>query len=253
MSELVRTLQEAVLSGPVLVGAPVAALAGLVSFASPCVLPLVPGYLGYVSGLGGEQAPGRGRRLLAGSVLFVLGFAVVFVLAGFVAGAAGDLLMRWQEPLTRVLGVVVIAMGLVFLGVLPGSGTERRIRWRPAAGVAGAPLLGVVFGLGWAPCIGPVFSAVAALSLSSGGATRGAALAFAYALGLGLPFVLAAVAIGRGMDALGPLRRHRRTITRAGAAVLVVVGLLLVTGVWSDWMDAIRAWMQGDSGFRTVI
>jgi cytochrome c-type biogenesis protein len=253
VSELVRVLQEAVLSGPVLVGAPVAALAGLVSFASPCVLPLVPGYLGYVSGLGGEHSPGRGRRLLAGSVLFVLGFAAVFVVAGFVAGAAGDLLVRWQEPLSRVLGVVVIVMGLVFLGVVPGNDTERRVRWRPAAGIAGAPLLGAVFGIGWAPCIGPVFSAVAALSLSSGGAARGAVLARAYALGLGLPFVVAAVGIGRGMDALGPLRRHRRTIVRGGAAVLVAVGLLLVTGVWSDWMDAVRAWMQGESGFRTVI
>lgn len=253
MADLIRSLQDAVLSGPVLLGVPVAVLAGLVSFASPCVLPLVPGYLGYVSGLGADDGPGRRRRLLVGSILFVVGFAVVFVLVGFVAGAVGDLLLRWQEPITRVLGVVVVVMGLVFAGWAPGAHLEARVGWRPAAGLAGAPLLGAVFGLGWAPCIGPVFSAVAALSLSSGGAARGALLALAYALGLGIPFVLGALALARGGEAFGFLRRHRLGVARAGAVVLVLVGLLLVSGVWSDWMDAVRVWMQGENGFRTVI
>ncbi len=246
-------LSRQVLSGPLLVGLPIAALAGIVSFASPCVLPLVPGYLGYVTGLTGVQ-PDRQRRslVLAGALLFVLGFSVVYVLVGFTAGTLGGLLLQWQRPISRVLGVVVIVMGLMFLGVLPGSGVDRRIDWRPRAGLAGAPVLGMVFGLGWAPCIGPVFSAVALLSVSTGGATRGALLALAYCLGLGLPFVLVAAGLGRGR-ALGWIRRHRRGISRFGGGMLVLVGLLLVSGLWTSWIDTVRLWIEQGADFRTVI
>lgn len=250
-------LSEQVLSGPMVAALPIALLAGLVSFASPCVLPLVPGYLGYVGGLTGVSAaaagPRRSWRVLLGASLFVLGFSLVFVVIGFTAGGLGDLLYRWNDVVSRVLGVVVLLMGLVFLGWVPGGASERRLSWRPAAGLAGAPLLGVVFGLGWAPCIGPVFSAVAALGLQSGGAGRGAVLALAYCLGLGVPFLLVAAGLDRNRRALDLLRRHRRGISRAGGAMLVVVGLLLVTGVWTTWIDALRLWIEGDSGFRTVI
>lgn len=246
-------LSDQVLNGSVLLALPIALLAGLVSFASPCVLPLVPGYLGYVTGLTGVGL-GRKRRshVFAGALLFVLGFSLVFVLIGFTAGAAGALLVTYSDAISRVLGVVVIVMGLMFLGVLPGSGLDRRVDWRPRAGLAGAPLLGVVFGLGWAPCIGPVFSAVVALSLQQGGAARGAVLAVAYSLGLGLPFLLVAVGLGRSR-VLDVMRAHKRGIARAGGVMLVLVGLLLVSGVWTTWVDAIRIWVEGDGGFRTVI
>lgn len=247
-------LSEQVLSGSLLAALPIAALAGLVSFASPCVLPLVPGYLGYVTGLSGVDL-GRQRRwrVLLGALLFVLGFSVVFVLVGFTAGGLGELLFRWSDQIARVLGVLVVAMGLVFLGWVPGGSSEKRLPWRPAAGLAGAPVLGVVFGLGWAPCIGPVFSAVALLSVQTGGAGRGAVLALAYCLGLGLPFVLVAAGLGRSGRVLDLLRAHRRGISRFGGGMLVVVGLLLVSGVWTQWVDAVRIWIEGESGFRTLI
>lgn len=243
-------LSRQVLDGPLLVGLPIAALAGLVSFASPCVLPLVPGFLGYVSGLTGVDLERQRRgRLLLGAGLFVLGFSVVFVVAGFTAGTVGDLLIRWQAPLSRVLGALVVVLGLVFLGVLPGGGSDRRLDWRPRAGLAGAPLLGIVFGLGWAPCIGPVFSAVALLGVTSGGAGRGALLAFAYCLGLGLPFMLVAGGLG-GQRMVAWLRTHRVAVGRFGGGVLVVVGLLLMTGWWTTWIDTVRGWL---GGFETVI
>ncbi len=247
-------LSEQVLNGSLLAALPIAMLAGLVSFASPCVLPLVPGYLGYVTGLSGVDL-GRQRRwrVLTGAMLFVLGFSVVFVLAGFTAGGLGSLLFRWSDEIARVLGVLVIAMGLVFLGWVPGGSSQKRLSWRPAAGLAGAPVLGVVFGLGWAPCIGPVFSAVALLSLQTGGAGRGAVLALAYCLGLGLPFLMVAAGLGRSTRVLDLLRAHRRGISRFGGGMLVLVGLLLVSGVWTQWVDAVRIWIEGESGFRTVI
>ncbi len=247
-------LSEQVLSGSLLAALPIAMLAGLVSFASPCVLPLVPGYLGYVTGLSGVDLERQRRwRVLLGALLFVVGFSVVFVLVGFTAGGLGEVLFRWSDEIARVLGVLVVAMGLVFLGWVPGGSSEKRLPWRPAAGLAGAPVLGVVFGLGWAPCIGPVFSAVALLSVQTGGAGRGAVLALAYCLGLGLPFVLVAAGLGRSGRVLDLLRAHRRGISRFGGGMLVVVGLLLVSGVWTEWVDAVRIWIEGDSGFRTII
>lgn len=238
-------------SGPLLLALPVAALAGVVSFASPCVLPLVPGYLGYVTGLSGEALERQRRsRMVLGALLFVLGFTAVFVALGAAFGGLGGLLQRWGPELTRVLGVLVIVMGLVFLGVAPALQRERRLRWRPAAGLAGAPMLGVVFGLGWAPCIGPTLAAVLGLTLQQGSAARGAALTVAYSLGLGLPFLLAAAGLGRGVRSLDSLRRHRVAISRSGGAMLVVVGVLLVTGVWTSWMNALQVTI---GGFETVI
>jgi cytochrome c-type biogenesis protein len=148
------------------------------------------------------------------------------------------------------MGLAVVAMGLVFLGVLPGAGREVRVRWRPAAGLAGAPLLGVVFGLGWTPCIGPTLAAVLTLATDAGTAWRGALLTLVYCLGLGLPFVLVALGLGRGARALDVLRRHRLAVARTGGAALVVVGVLLVTGVWSAWMSGLQG---GIAGFETVV
>jgi cytochrome c-type biogenesis protein len=251
VNDLGETLARTVTSGPLLLALPVAVLAGLVSFASPCVLPLVPGYLGYVTGLTGvELEKQRRSRMVLGATLFVLGFTVVFMAIGVLAGTLGAALQRWDDVISRVMGVVVIAMGLVFLGVVPALQRGRQLRIRPAAGLAGAPVLGVVFGLGWAPCIGPVFAAVLALTLDSAGAARGAVLAFAYCLGLGVPFVLVALGFSRGMRAMDVLRRHRVAIARFGGGLLVVVGLLLVTGVWTAWVDALRVPI---SGFETVI
>jgi cytochrome c-type biogenesis protein len=221
----------------------VSALAGLVSFASPCVLPLVPGYLGYVTGLTGVELERQRRgRMLTGAVLFVLGFTVVFVALSAAAGGVGGTLLGHRLWLTRVLGAVTIALGLVFVGILPGSERQWSVRWRPAAGLAGAPLLGAVFGLGWAPCIGPTLGAVLVLATSDHHAsvTRGATLATAYCIGLGLPFLLTALAFGRMARVLGVLRRHQRAVQVAGGVLLVAVGVLLVTGLWTDLVSDIQ-------------
>jgi cytochrome c-type biogenesis protein len=228
--------------------------AGFVSFASPCVLPLVPGFLGYVTGLSDVALEKRGRgRLLLGALLFVLGFSVVFIAVSATASAVGAALFAHRLLLMRLGGVVVIALALVFLGL--GSQRTWQPSWRPAAGLAGAPLLGVVFGLGMSPCTGPTFAAILALTvpLSGGGSgvARGVVLAVAYSLGLGLPFLLIAGGYSRAGRASGWLRRHHRAIQVVGGVLLFAVGLLLVTGVW----DTLTAQLQSRlvSGFETVI
>ncbi|WP_265520995.1 cytochrome c biogenesis CcdA family protein [Oerskovia flava] len=247
---------------------PVALLAGLVSFASPCVLPLVPGYVGYVSGMaaanagpapagpggtarGGSTgtavataAPARGRVLL-GVGLFVGGFTLVFVLLMTAAGAVGVHLLRWEDVITRVLGVVVILMGLAFLGAVPFLQRERRFHPSPRAGLWGAPLLGIVFGLGWTPCLGPTLVAVQALALDEASAGRGALLGVAYCLGLGVPFLLIALGLQSSQRMLGFLRRHRLAIMRFGGAMLVLIGLALVTGLWSLLTGVVQGWLDG--------
>jgi cytochrome c-type biogenesis protein len=224
-----------VLDGSLLLAVPIAVLAGLVSFASPCVLPLVPGYLGYVTGLTGVDLEAQRRsRMLLGVLLFVAGFTVVFVAMGWLAGAAGDALQEHRDGLSRLLGALIIVLGLVFVGLVPQLSGTRRLDVRPTAGLVGAPLLGVVFGLGWTPCIGPTLGAIIALSGEYGDARRGALLAFFYCLGLGLPFLAAALAYRRAMSAFDVLRRHRVAITRAGGVMLVLIGVLLVTGIWGD-------------------
>ncbi|MFB9251335.1 cytochrome c biogenesis CcdA family protein [Sphaerisporangium melleum] len=235
------------MAGSLLLALPIALVAGLVSFLSPCVLPLVPGYLSYVTGMSGD--PRRGP-MVAGSALFVLGFSVVFVAGGALFGGLGALLLGNSEVITRVLGALTIVLGLAFLGLLPGLQRDVRIHRFPAAGIAGAPLLGVVFGLGWTPCIGPTLSAVLTLSLDQASAVRGAVLAFAYALGLGVPFVLAALAYRKAIQTFAAVRRHSRLITRAGGAMLVVVGVLLVTGLWGQFIAGIQGWV---GAFEPVI
>src|SRR5436190_7233796 len=201
-------------SGSLLLAVPVAMVAGLVSFFSPCVVPLLPGYLSYATGLSGaDLADARRGRMLTGSLLFVLGFSFVFVSYGALIGAVGEWLFRYERPITIALGVLTILLGLVFLGVVPWMQRDWRIHQVPAVGLAAAPLLGILFGLGWAPCIGPTLTAVTALALNEGSAARGALLSFVYCLGLGLPFIIAALAYRRMLGTIGWVRRHQQWVT----------------------------------------
>ena len=244
---------ETVTSGSLIVALSIAFAAGIVAFLSPCVLPLAPGYVSYVTGLTGAELAdptGRRGRVLLGSLLFVLGFSIVFVSYGVAFGSIGSVLLQYQEPINRVLGVIVIVMGLVFLGVIPGMQREWRLHRAPTWGVAGAPLLGIIFGLGWSPCIGPTLTAVQSLAFTEASATRGAALSMAYCLGLGLPFVALAVAFSRTAGALGWVKRNYEWVMRIGGAMLIVIGLLLVTGAWTSFTIWLRVTMPG---FETVL
>jgi cytochrome c-type biogenesis protein len=221
-------------SGSLVLAIPVALVAGLVSFFSPCVVPLLPGYLSYATGLSGADLEHAKRgRMVLGSLLFVLGFTAVFVAFGIVFGEIGSRLVEYQRPITVVLGVVTIVLGLAFAGLIPGLQRDWRIHKVPAVGLAAAPLLGVVFGLGWTPCVGPTLGAITTLSINEATPGRGALLSGVYALGLGLPFILAALAYRRMLGAFALIRRHQQWVTRVGGLMLVVVGILLVTGWWS--------------------
>lgn len=273
---MIASVAQTVASGSLLLALPVALLAGLVSFASPCVLPLVPGYLGYLGGMGagtvggGSAGAGTGtlargtapasasgvaalpvavgvvaprstagevadrRRLLLGVGLFVAGFSSVFVVLGVLAGGLGVTVARWQDPITRVLGVLVVLLGLAFVGLVPALSAERRLHLAPRAGLWGAPLLGVTFGLGWTPCIGPTLAAILTLALSDGSAARGGLLAAVFCLGLGLPFVALALGLSRSQRAMHWLRRHRLGVQRAGGGLLVLLGIAMVAGVWGE-------------------
>ena len=238
-------------SGSLLFAFPVAFAAGLIAFLSPCVLPLAPGYVSFVTGLtGAELADGRKSRMLLGSVLFVLGFSVVFVSFGAFFGGVGSVLLQYQDVITRVLGVMVIIMGLAFMGLIPGLQREWRIHRLPNWGVAGAPLLGVLFGLGWTPCIGPTLAAVQTLAFTEASALRGALLSFVYCLGLGLPFVLLAVLFSRTARALAWVKGHYLLVMRIGGGMLVIVGVLLVTGAWTDFTIWLRTSIPN---FETVL
>ncbi|MDQ1626023.1 MAG: cytochrome c-type biosis protein [Actinomycetota bacterium] len=230
--------------GSLVLALPLAALAGLVSFLSPCVLPLVPGYLSYVTGLTGVDLADRSRgRLVLGASLFVAGFTAVFVSAGVLVGSVGSFLVDHERLLQRVLGGLTILLGLAFMGVLPVFQRELRVHRRPVIGLAGAPMLGVLFGLGWTPCIGPTLGAVLTLAGTEGSAARGGVLAVAYCLGLGLPFVVTALAFRRAMGAFGWVKRHYVWVMRLGGGLLVAIGLLLVTGAWNDITVAMRVWV----------
>ena len=244
----------AITSGALPLAILVAVAAGFVSFASPCVLPLVPGFLGYVTGLSGVSLEQRGRgRLMLGALLFVLGFSLVFIAVAVTVSAAGTLLKEHQSALMRVGGVIVILMALMFLG----SSRLGALRpgWKPAAGLAGAPLLGMVFGLGWAPCTGPTFGAIIAMSTALSGdqhvITRGIGLAVAYSVGLGLPFLLIAGGYSRAGLASRWLREHYRGIQITGGVLLLVVGLLLVTGLWEIVTTSMQSRLVDQ--FRTVL
>lgn len=246
-------IQEVVTSGALWIALSVAFAAGVVAFLSPCVLPLAPGYVSYITGLtGSELADTRGRRgqVLAGSLLFVLGFSVVFVSYGVLFGGAGSLLLEYADIINRVLGVLVIVMGLAFMGLIPGLQREWRMHRAPRWGVAGAPVLGLLFGLGWTPCIGPTLTAVQTLAFTEASALRGAILSFAYCLGLGLPFVLLALAFSRMARAIGWVREHYVWVMRIGGGMLVVVGALLVTGLWTDFTVWLRVQVPG---FETAL
>jgi cytochrome c-type biogenesis protein len=241
---------EVVLSGQLLLAIPIALLAGLVSFASPCVLPLVPGYLAYVGGISeagagaGDRKAGR-RRMLLGIALFILGFSVIFLAYSAAFGALGTWLIVWQDLVTRIMGVVVIALGLVFIGQFSFLQRTFKPSWRPATGLAGAPILGVVFGLGWTPCIGPTLGAIQALSLTSGSAWSGVLLGLFYCIGLGLPFLLVALGLNWVTSSVKFLKRHIRTINIVGGVVLVAIGILMVSGLWTIWIYEMQAVING--------
>lgn len=233
--------QQTVMDGSMLLAVPVALLAGLVSFFSPCVVPLLPGYLSYMTGLSGADLGSKQRgRMVAGALLFVLGFSVIFVLLGAASGAIGIWLFEYQRILTIVLGMLTIVVGLVFMGVLPFLQRDLRVHKVPAVGLAAAPMLGALFGFGWTPCLGPTLTALYAMVGLEGSVTRGVALSLVYCFGLGLPFVLAALAYRRMLGAVSWVRRHQRWVTALGGLMLVVVGLLLVTGWWDVLVDEIR-------------
>ncbi|MCD9200055.1 cytochrome c biogenesis CcdA family protein [Aeromicrobium wangtongii] len=240
--------QDTVYSGNLLLAVPVAALAGLVSFFSPCVLPLLPGYLSYVSGVAAQDLESARRgRLLAGAVLFVLGFSTVFVLGGALFGSIGLELRRYQDTLSLIAGILVIVVGLAFIGFVPLLQREVRVHAVPAVGLAIAPLLGVFFGVGWIPCVGPTLTAVLGLSMATDDTTasRGAVLALVYCLGLGIPFVLAALGFGRFMTAVSWFRRHQRAVSVTGGVLLIAVGVMLVTGLWDDLVGEMQTWVTG--------
>ena len=238
--------QRTVISGPLLFAAGVAALVGVVGFLSPCVLPLVPGYLAYIAGLSGADGRVQRRgRMAMGALLFVSGFTAVFVATGALFGALGSAIADHRVGLERGFGAVTIVMGVVFMGGLPVLQRERKVHVLPALGLFGAPLLGLTFGLAWTPCLTPTFTAVYSLAASQATAGRGAVLSVAYSLGLGVPFVLVALGMARVTRTLDIVRRHARLVSRFGGALLLVLGVLLLTGMWDQWMNELRASFGG--------
>lgn len=276
-----ETFAELARSGPLLLALGAAALAGLVSFLSPCVLPLVPGYLSYVTGLAGADlesgatapeeegratggtgegvavatrtarpAPPRAvkGRVLAGTLLFVTGFTAVFTLTAVLFASIGGVFFTHRRALQIGVGVLIILLGLAFLGLVPGMQREFRIQRLPAAGLLGAPVFGGVFALSWLPCTGPTLGAVLGLATVSGQADRAVLLAVAYCFGLGLPFVAFGLGFRRMLGLFKAVRRNSRWVTRLGGALLILVGLALVTGGWQSFL----IWLQATVGVGEV-
>lgn len=235
---------ELILSGSMLVAIPIAVLAGIVTFISPCVLPLVPGYLGYVSGTAATKT-----KVVFGAVLFVLGFTAVFVSLGVLAGTAGLLFMANNTWVQLILGAMVVLFGLALIGQFAFLQRTIKVPFSPKVGLAGAPLLGVVFAFGWTPCIGPTLSAVLVLASDSSDPLRGGVLATAYSLGMGLPFIAIAAGFSWATKSVAFVKRHLRTFNLIGGALLIVIGILLMTGLW----NAFNSWLQVVIGGYTVI
>ncbi|WP_431709977.1 cytochrome c biogenesis CcdA family protein [Glutamicibacter uratoxydans] len=239
---------EIVLDGSLLLAAPVAIIAGLVSFLSPCVLPLVPGYLGYVTGLTGADLKDHRRgRVLGGVLLFIAGFSVVFISAGVLFSQLTAWLHFNGAWVTQLLGLVVIFMGVVFMGGISFMQRDRKIHSRPKAGLWGAPVLGFTFGLGWAPCIGPTLSAVLIMSTGAdANVARGGLLTLFYCVGLGVPFILIALGMRRGMGAMGFFRQHQLAIMRFGGGMLILLGVVMTTGLWGSWVAELQNWFANE-------
>lgn len=244
--------QDTALSGSLVLALPVALLAGLISFFSPCVIPLLPGYLSYATGLSGADLEGAKRsRLVTGAVLFVLGFSLVFILLGSLTGAAGAWLFTHTRQLNVVLGVITILLGVAFLGGIGFLQRDWRIHRVPAVGLAAAPLLGFLFGVGWTPCVGPTLAAINVLSVNEATAARGAVLSGVFALGLGLPFIAAAFAYRRMLRAFAVVRRHQVLVMRIGGGMMIAVGLLLVSGWWDVIVQELQT--QVIQGFEPTL
>lgn len=240
-------LQDLVGDGQLLVASLISIAAGLLSFLSPCVLPLVPGYLAYV-GSTATSAPGdraARSRVVLGALLFVAGFTAVLVAFLAAAGTVGVWLLEWESLITRIMGVFVILMGLVFIGLFSRMQTTRKLRLKPRFGLVGAPLLGAVFAIGWTPCMGPTLTVIMGLSLQQGSVGRSVVLALCYCIGLGLPFVVAAFGFGWMTRTMTFFKRHIRAVNLIGGVLLILIGLLMVTGLWSRMMYALQAVIGG--------
>ncbi|MGK0721378.1 cytochrome c biogenesis CcdA family protein [Leucobacter sp. W1478] len=240
-------IQEVVADGQLLIAASIALLAGIISFASPCVLPLVPGYLAYVGGVSGVDAGTRAsrRRVVLGVVLFIAGFSAVFVAMMALAGSVGLWLVEWEGLITRIMGVLVIAMGLGFIGMFEVMQRTMRMKVKPRGGLLGAPLLGVVFAIGWTPCLGPTLTTIMALSLQQGSVSRSVVLALFYCAGLGLPFILVAFGFGWVTGVTKFVQQHIRIVNLTGGILMILIGVLMVSGLWTKMMYALQAVIGG--------
>ena len=231
---------EILVSGGLWLALPIALAAGLISFLSPCVLPLVPGYLGYVSGVARDDSRRR-QRMVVGAALFIAGFSVVFLAIFLLAGTFGVFLIQYRDLLLRIGGVVIMLLGLVFIGQVTVLQRTVKPTWQPRAGLLGAPLLGVVFALGWTPCVGPTITAVAFLAIDGGDPTRALLIGLFYCLGLGIPFLLVAFGFGWVGGSIAWVKRHIRVINIVGGALLILIGVLMVSGAWTWLMSSLGA------------
>lgn len=236
---MIDNVGEIVFSGDLVLALPIAFLAGLLAFLSPCIIPLVPGYIAYVSGFAitAEPTPADRRRVLFGVLGFVAGMGAVFISLSVMFGTLGLLLIPYLDIVLRVSGVLLILLGIIFAGGIPALQRDFLPQWKTRAGVWGSPLLGIVFAIGWVPCVGPTLVAVQTLALSAQDPVRAAVLGVAYWLGLALPFVVVALLLGRILPALAWVRRHIKTINVAGGSLLVLIGVLMVLGIWREFLS----------------